>query len=134
MSTPSRKCYEFPTPTQDTVGDRLRARRLQLGFTQAALAEAIGVSERAVQKYEDNGTAIRTSLLVQLARLGFDIDLLVFGVNHPELSEADKELWDRVVAWGDESLVDEKNRPHSDYFRYQLMAKFFRWLKGGEQA
>lgn len=48
-------------------GSNIRRIRLERGMTQAALAEKLGVSDRAVSRWERNQAAPDISLLVQLA-------------------------------------------------------------------
>jgi hypothetical protein len=45
-------------PLDKVVGRRIRARRLQLGLSQRALGEALGISYQQVQKYEQGVSRI----------------------------------------------------------------------------
>jgi transcriptional regulator with XRE-family HTH domain len=45
------------------VGRRIRARRLEVGLTQAALGEALGVRFQQIQKYESGANRISASRL-----------------------------------------------------------------------
>ena len=49
------------------LGDNIRRIRLERGMTQAALAEALGVSDRAVSRWERNAAAPGVMLLARLA-------------------------------------------------------------------
>lgn len=49
------------------VGQRLRARRLQLGLTLMNIAEKIGISHQQMQKYELGQTRLSAPVLYQLA-------------------------------------------------------------------
>jgi len=51
------------------IGRRVRARRAALGWTQAALAEALGVSQQLVQKYETGATPTSSARLYEIAGL-----------------------------------------------------------------
>ncbi|WP_139812579.1 helix-turn-helix transcriptional regulator [Ensifer aridi] len=42
-----------PDPKDVAVGRKIRARRLFMGMTQPALAEAVGVTYQQIQKYEN---------------------------------------------------------------------------------
>lgn len=63
---------------QTQTGALIRALRLAEGMTQAALAQALGVSDKAVSKWENGRGAPDVSLLPQLSQLlGVDpVDLL----------------------------------------------------------
>lgn len=124
-----RKNPEFPPPPPETLGDRLRAERSRLGFTQVQLAEALKVAERAVQNYEQDRNAIRMAVLERLGRLGFDIDFLVFGNERNHLGALDQALFNRIVTWVSTNCVDEKNQPLDDLARYQQITRLYRWLR-----
>lgn len=50
------------------VGARVRGRRIELGLTQSALAQALGVSFQQVQKYEKGRDRIKAGALATLAQ------------------------------------------------------------------
>ena len=52
-----------PNPTDVHVGQRVRARRRQLGLSQERLAEALGLTFQQVQKYERGANRISASKL-----------------------------------------------------------------------
>ena len=52
-----------PTPFDLYVAGRIRERRIELGISQPALADAIGVSFQQVQKYENGRNRIAASRL-----------------------------------------------------------------------
>lgn len=49
------------------IGQRIRERRTQIGMTQDALAEALGVTFQQVQKYEQGSTRVVASRLYEMA-------------------------------------------------------------------
>ena len=49
------------------VGDRIRRRRILLGFTQDQLGEALGISYQQIQKYETGANRISAGRLYQIA-------------------------------------------------------------------
>jgi transcriptional regulator with XRE-family HTH domain len=49
------------------IGARVRARRKQLGISQTALAEAVGVTFQQIQKYENGTNRIACSALIKIA-------------------------------------------------------------------
>jgi transcriptional regulator with XRE-family HTH domain len=59
------------------VGRRLRARRLQLGLSQQALGDALGISYQQVQKYEKGVSRIGAGRLQQAAEI-LDVPVSVF--------------------------------------------------------
>jgi transcriptional regulator with XRE-family HTH domain len=58
-----------PLPHDKVVGRRMRARRLQLGLSQQALGDALGMSYQQVQKYESGVSRIGAGRLQQLAEI-----------------------------------------------------------------
>ncbi|MEO0815975.1 MAG: helix-turn-helix transcriptional regulator [Pseudomonadota bacterium] len=49
------------------VGDRIRRRRILLGFTQDQLGEALGISYQQIQKYETGANRVSAGRLFQIA-------------------------------------------------------------------
>ena len=58
-----------PHPVDVHVGARLRLRRIYLGFSQARLAKALGLTFQQIQKYERGANRISASKLFELAVL-----------------------------------------------------------------
>ena len=58
-----------PLPQDTLVGRRIRVRRRQLGLSQKALADALGISYQQVQKYENGVSRIGAGRLQQLAEI-----------------------------------------------------------------
>ena len=82
------------------LGDRMRKRRKEVGWTQTELAEKVGTSQAVIQKIE-NGKSLRPRILEQLAQaLDVKPAWLMFGVEEAgELSEDAIELaraWARL--------------------------------------
>ncbi len=50
------------------IGVQIRARRMAIGMSQEAMAEAIGVSFQQVQKYEKGANRVSAAALVRIAR------------------------------------------------------------------
>ncbi len=59
------------------VGDRIRQRRMLLGFTQEQLAEALGISYQQIQKYETGTNRISAGRLFQIGRR-LEVDVAYF--------------------------------------------------------
>ena len=55
------------TATDATAGQRLRIRRTELGISQSAVAEELGVTFQQVQKYENGTNRLSGGRLQQLA-------------------------------------------------------------------
>ena len=63
-----------------SLGEALKARRTQRGFTQEYVAEALGVSRQAVSKWENGSSEPSTANLMALAKLyGLSVDELLHG-------------------------------------------------------
>lgn len=72
-----------PNPVDRHVGERVRARRKQLGLSQDKLAEALGLTFQQVQKYERGVNRISASKLFDAAgALGVDIPYFYDGLTH----------------------------------------------------
>ncbi len=65
-----------------TLGETLRAYRIERNMTQEFVAESLGVSRQAVSKWESGASDPSTSNLLAIARL--------YGVSAGELLEAEK--------------------------------------------
>ena len=58
------------TDSTDThIGQRIRARRLQLGLSQADLGDALDVSFQQIQKYEKGTNRVSTATLIAIANV-----------------------------------------------------------------
>jgi transcriptional regulator with XRE-family HTH domain len=63
------------------VGERIRARRTELGLTQEQLAEALNVSYQQVQKYETGANRISAGRIFELGRkLSVDVSYFFEGL------------------------------------------------------
>ena len=63
------------------VGERIRARRAELGLTQEQLAQALQVSYQQVQKYETGANRISAGRIFEIARkLGVDVSYFFEGL------------------------------------------------------
>ena len=58
-----------PSPLDVHIGSRIRLRRTLLGYSQAKLASAIGLTFQQIQKYEHGSNRIGASRLHQLSRV-----------------------------------------------------------------
>jgi DNA-binding XRE family transcriptional regulator len=71
------------------VGQRIRARRTMLGFTQQQLADLIGVTYQQAHKYERGINRVSAGRLFELAKaLGVDVSFFYEGLAPGEVLEA----------------------------------------------
>lgn len=88
MNAISRK----PDLIDQSVGERIRARRRQLRLSQTKLGEAIGVSFQQIQKYEKGANRISASKLNQIGRvLGVAPGYFYGGEGQAGLSEKEQQ-------------------------------------------
>src|SRR5689334_4871127 len=81
------------------VGGRMRLRRIQLGMSQGALANRVGVSFQAVQKYEAGDIRISASRLYDVATV-LGVSPGFFFEGYPD-GVAISTLADEAAACGD---------------------------------
>lgn len=124
-----RKNPEFPPPPPETLGERLRAERVRLGLTQEQLAEILGVALSALQNYEQGRNTLKTPVLDRLRRAKVDVDYVIYGRDPAALEPIDADLWERVKAWDAANPNDADGMPLNEYFRYQRVILFYRWLR-----
>lgn len=94
VTKPSRNiCYPDNNLLGDDVGafgDRVRARRVQLGLTQDQVAKLVSVSRVAITKWENGTTQPEGENLYSLSKaLNCAIEWLLFGKSEIELKESD---------------------------------------------
>lgn len=70
-------------PIDVAVGAKIRLRRKQLGISQNALANAIGVTFQQVQKYERGANRVSASALVRVAK-ALDMPVAALFDNEPD--------------------------------------------------
>jgi len=64
-----RRGSRGPHPTDIRVGAHVRERRIELGFSQEKLGEALGLTFQQIQKYERGANRISASRLYHLSRI-----------------------------------------------------------------
>ena len=80
-----------PDPADVHVGSRLRLARGLLGLSQVQVAQSLGVSFQAVQKYERGEIRVSASRLLQASRLlGQPLEFFFEGLDSPSSSDGDK--------------------------------------------
>ncbi len=100
MYTPTEK-DEFMNPIE--TGKVIAVLRKEAGYTQASLAAALGITDKAVSKWECGKGLPDSSLLPQLAKLlDCDVEMMIFG-----LSEYRSQAWrGRLILENDGIFAD----------------------------
>ena len=81
---------------QSTLGSYIRSLRLQNGMTQAQLAQKIGVTDKAVSKWERDLSCPDISSIPKLAQvLGVSVDELMQSKAAPK--EENGSEWSRII-------------------------------------
>jgi len=71
-----------PNKFDTSLGAAIRARRRELGMSQTALAEAVGLTFQQIQKYERGANRVSFSRCVEIAHvLNYRISDLVSGID-----------------------------------------------------
>lgn len=70
----------------EVFGKRLKQERQKLGLTQAALSKLTGKSRGQIINYEKARSETTAGFLARLARVGFDVQYLLYGVHSKHLS------------------------------------------------
>lgn len=84
-----------------TVGERVKARRLELGLTQDDLAEKAGISKSFLSDLENGRRSIGAETLLDLGRaMGVSLDLLMTGEASGD--QADQEIPAALARFGAE--------------------------------
>lgn len=87
---------------EQIIGERIRARRTQMGLVQEQLAAALGISYQQIQKYESGASRITASRLLALAeRLEVPVTYFFAGLPGAAAPEDD----------GEEGLALGRSRP-----------------------
>lgn len=70
------------------VGERIRARRTELGLTQEQLAQALGISYQQVQKYETGANRVSAGRVYEIAqRLEVEVAFFFDGLEPTSVGE-----------------------------------------------
>jgi transcriptional regulator with XRE-family HTH domain len=73
-----RTAAQGPDPLDLHIGQRIRRCRLMLRLRQKTIADQVGVSFQAIQKYESGAVRVATSTLFRIARrMGVTLDYFV---------------------------------------------------------
>ena len=73
-----KKNITVKTITKQEIGERIKAIRLQHGYTRALVADVIGISEATLKAYENGDRLLRLDVAYQLAQIyGTTVDKLI---------------------------------------------------------
>lgn len=90
-----------------TIGERIKAKRKELGLTQAELGEKLNITDRAVSKWEQGEGNPDMSIIASLATiLGVSLDYLIIG-KEPEEKIIIKSPKDILMENDDPSYLDK---------------------------
>lgn len=85
----------YASKVDQHVGERIRRRRIMLGYTQEQLADALEISYQQIQKYETGANRISAGRLFQIAeRLETNVGHFFGGLEGGALGIAEKQTDD----------------------------------------
>lgn len=76
-----------------SIGERLREERERIGLTQPALGAVGGVQKQAQLKYESGARCPSADYLIQIAKIGIDVNYVLFGTRaNNALTDEEQQL------------------------------------------
>jgi transcriptional regulator with XRE-family HTH domain len=121
------------TPVDVQVGRNVRRRRIELGMSQTALAQACGITFQQIQKYENGANRVSASRLWQFAAvLGVQVVFFFEGLGSPKAemkgsvpSKAERKIDDETakIARKIASIQDERLKKRLKTMLAALAAK-----------
>ncbi len=107
--------YEIRKSRLDTLAERLRIKRKEVGWTQEQLAQKVGSSQAVIQKIE-NGKSLRPRKIDSIAEvLGTTPAWLMFGDDGT--SSLDREAIELAKAWS------KLSEPHRSAHKRAIMER-----------
>lgn len=116
-----------PNPIDIHVGQRIRQRRILLGFSQQKLADAIGLTFQQIQKYERGTNRCGASRLWDLADV-LNVEITYFfGDMPPEISGSSP----RLRAGVDGHIPEDPDIPNDTLARREILelARYYNRIK-----
>lgn len=84
---------------ESIYGERLREQRLKLGLTQANLIEKLGIGKSTIINWEQGSTYPTLVHLVELKKLGFNLEYLFSGEGVPSGATPPPESYDYIPVY-----------------------------------
>ena len=107
--------YDIRKARLDTLADRLRSKRKEVGWTQEQLAQKVGSSQAVIQKIE-NGKSLRPRKIDKIAEvLGSTPAWLMFGDDGAQ--SLDQEAIELARAWS------KLSEPHRSAHKRAIMER-----------
>ena len=107
--------YDTRKPRLDTLAERLRIKRKEIGWTQEQLAQKVGSSQAVIQKIE-NGKSLRPRKIDAIAMvLGTSPAWLMFGENNT--STLNSDALELARAWS------KLSEPHKSAHKRAIMER-----------
>ncbi len=115
------------------IGERLKAERERLGYSQERLATVMGIARRTVINYETECNPVLLNYIHLLGQLGANEYWLLFG-RHSEADAAPLRplLLETAMAWAKEICIDPDGRPLPDHEVAQFVAEMYEYLVAAE--
>lgn len=106
----------------NNIGDRIKQKRKELGFTQAELGEKLNITDRAVSKWEQGEGDPNLSIIPDIAKaLGVSLDYLLLGKEEePAITLDDMEAEKRLSL-----LIKKDDAKNFKKYEYQKSAYVF---------
>ena len=105
----------------NNIGDRIKQKRKELGFTQAELGEKLNITDRAVSKWEQGEGDPNLSIIPDIAKaLGVSLDYLLLGKEEePAITLDDMEAEKRLSL-----LIKKDDAKNFKKYEYQNRRMF----------
>lgn len=105
----------------NNIGDRIKQKRKELGFTQAELGEKLNITDRAVSKWEQGEGDPNLSIIPDIAKaLGVSLDYLLLGKEEePAITLDDMDAEKRLSL-----LIKKDDAKNFKKYEYQKSAYF----------
>ena len=69
---------------EETLGQRIKAQRISMGWTQERLADEMCVPKSTISAYENDKVDIKSSVIIELSKLLRTTPNYLLGVDEPE--------------------------------------------------
>jgi transcriptional regulator with XRE-family HTH domain len=115
------------------LGDRIKQRRLELGWTQDALAQKAGISKGFLSDLENGKRGINAETLLDIGRvLGVSLDVLMTGSGGEEVARPEIEIPQPLAEFASARGLSFRQTLTLLQMQRQIVAR--RTAPGGERA